>query len=206
VSGSPLDPVVHLFTTLALVCVSAAVITLSAVSFLRWMGLHWSWTAPGVLAGVLLLPFDQQAAGFVVASAFATATGARWHADDLRRGGDQAQDARDRRTMLDAHRERRGRRGRWVDRKGLAVGTDLRGRTVRIPAGGPSGRHTLVVGATGSGNTVTQAWIAGRLIHAGHGAVVIDPKGDALLRDELEHAARKQRRMCRAWTRRAGGL
>jgi hypothetical protein len=103
VSGSPLDPVVHLFTTLALVFVSAAVITLSAVSFLRWMGLHWSWTAPGVLAGALLLPFDQHAAGFVVAtSAFATATGARWHADDLRRGGDQAQDARDRRTMLDA--------------------------------------------------------------------------------------------------------
>jgi len=28
-------------------------------------------------------------------------TGARWHADDLRRGGDQAPDARDRRTPLD---------------------------------------------------------------------------------------------------------
>ena len=41
-------------------------------------------------------------------------------------------------------------------------------RTVRIPAGGTSGRHTLVVGATGSGKTVTQAWIAGRLIEAGH--------------------------------------
>jgi hypothetical protein len=196
---------VHLFTTLAIVCVSAAVITLSAVSFLRWMGLHWSCTAPGVLAGALLLPFDQQAAGFVVAtSAFATATGARWHADDLRRGGDQAQNARDRRTMLDAHRERRGRRrvrgGRWIDRHGLAVGTDRRGRTVRIPAGGQSGRHTLVVGATGSGKTVTQAWIAGRLIRAGHGAVVIDPKGDALLREELEFAARRQRRTFRLWT------
>jgi type IV secretory pathway VirB4 component len=72
----------------------------------------------------------------------------------------------------------------------LAVGRDERGRTVRIPVGHTSGRHALVVGATGSGKTVTLAWIAGRLIQAGHGAVVIDPKGDRLLRDELEHAAR----------------
>ena len=51
--------------------------------------------------------------------------------------------------------------------------------------GVPSGSHTLVVGATGSGKTVSQAWIAVRLIEEGHGAVVIDPKGDRMLRDEL---------------------
>jgi hypothetical protein len=68
------------------------------------------------------------------------------------------------------------RGGRWIDRRGLAVGRDERERTVRIPVGHTSGRHALVVVATGSGKTVTQAWIAGRLIRAGHGAVVIDPK------------------------------
>src|SRR5918911_1937250 len=195
-SGSPLDPLVHLFTGLAIAVGGAALATLSTVAFLRWLGLHWTWTLPGVLLGPALWSFDQAGAGLIAATAlFATATGARWHHDDLRHGGDRAQDARDRRTPLDAGRERMQRRdvrgGRWIDRRGLAVGRDQRRRTVRIPVGAASGRHTLVVGATGSGKTVTQAWMAGRLIRAGHGAVVIDPKGDRLLRDELEHAARK---------------
>src|SRR5919199_749299 len=180
-SGSPLDPLVHLLTTLALTIGAAPLATISTVMFLRRLGLHWTWTLPGVLLGPLLWPFDQGAAGFVAARAvFATATGARWHLDDLRHGADRAKDAR--------------------DRRGLAVGRDQRGRTVRIPVGAGSGRHTLVVGATGSGKTVTQAWIAGRLIRAGHGAVVIDPKGDRLLHDELEHTARKSRRTFRVWT------
>jgi type IV secretory pathway VirB4 component len=42
------------------------------------------------------------------------------------------------------------------------------------------GWHTLVVGATGSGKTVSEAWIVGRLIEHGHGAVAVDPKGDRL--------------------------
>jgi conjugal transfer pilus assembly protein TraD len=202
-SGSPLDPLVHMLTSLALTIGAAVLVTVSAVIFLRWLGLHWSWTLPGLLLGPLLWPFDQGAAGFVVATSV-FATGARWHHDDLRHGGDQAQDARDRRSPFDATRarvERRGvRGGRWIDRRGLAVGRDERGRAVRIPVGHTSGRHALVVGATGSGKTVTQAWIAGRLIRAGHGAVVIDPKGDALVRDELEHAARQARRAMRVWT------
>jgi conjugal transfer pilus assembly protein TraD len=203
--SSPLDPLVHLLTALALAIGGATLATISTVMFLRRLGLHWTWTLPGVLLGPMLWPFDKEAAAFVAATAlFATATGARWHLDDLRHGADRAKDARDRRTPLDAGRERVQRRdvrgGRWIDRRGLAVGRDQRGRTVRIPVGARSGRHTLVVGATGSGKTVTQAWIAGRLIRAGHGAVVIDPKGDRLLHDELEHAARKTRRMFRVWT------
>src|SRR5919108_4295396 len=126
-SGSPLDPLVHLLTSLALTIGGAALVTVSAVLFLRWLGLHWTWTLPGVLLGPLLWPFDQEAAGFVAATAvFATATGARSHADDLRHGGDHAQDARERRTPFDAGRarlERRGARGgRRVDRRGPAGG------------------------------------------------------------------------------------
>src|SRR5919107_2406278 len=210
-SGSPLDPLVDLLTNLAVTIGAAAVVTVSAVTFLRWLGLHWSWTLPGVLLGPLLWSFDQEAAGFAAATAlFATVTGARWHQEDLKLGGERAQDARDRRTPLDASRTRLQRRsvrgGRWIDRRGLAVGRDERGRTVRIPVGTTSGRHALVVGATGSGKTVTQAWIAGCLVQAGHGAVVIDPKGDRLLRDELEHAARKARRTLRVWTPEGPGV
>ena len=110
-TGSPLDPLEHLLTTLAIALGAGALATLSTVMFLRWLGLHWTWTLPGVLLGPALWPFDEHAAGFIaVTAAFATATGARWHHDDLRQGGDRAQEARDRRTPLDAHRERRGRR------------------------------------------------------------------------------------------------
>src|ERR687891_2514771 len=155
-SGSPLDPLVDLLTSLAVTIGAAAVVTVSAVMFLRWLGLHWTWTLPGVLLGPLLWPFDRGAAGFVAATAvFATATGARWHHDDIRHGADRAKDARDRRSPLDASRERMQRRdvrgGRWIDRRGLAVGRYQRGRTLRIPVGDASGRHTLVVGAPGSG-------------------------------------------------------
>jgi hypothetical protein len=83
---------------------------------------------------------------------------------------------------------------------GLAVGRDERGRTVRIPVGHASGRHALVVGATGSGKTVTQAWIAGRLVQAGHGAVPSTPRATACCATKLEHAARNARRAMRLWT------
>jgi hypothetical protein len=91
-SGSPLDPLVPVLTSLALSIGAAVLVTVSAVAFLRWLGLHWTWTLPGVLLGPLLWSFDQEAAGFAAATAvFATATGARWHQDDLRHGGDRAQ-------------------------------------------------------------------------------------------------------------------
>src|SRR5919112_6561442 len=130
-SGSPLDALVHLLTSLALTIGAATLVTVSAVMFLRWLRLHWSWTLPGVLLGPALSSFDQEAAGFAAATAlFATVTGARWHQEDLKLGGERAQDARDRRTPLDASRacaERRSvRGGRWIDRRGLAVGRDER--------------------------------------------------------------------------------
>jgi hypothetical protein len=69
-----------------------------------------------------------------------------------------------------------------------------------IPVGGESGSHTLVVGATGAGKTVTQAWIAARLIENGHGAVVVDPKGDRFLHDELQQAAERRGAGFLEWT------
>ena len=96
---------------------------------------------PGVLLGPLLWPFNQGAAGFAAGTALlATATGARWDHDDLRHGADRAQDARDRRTPLDAGRERAQRRavrgGRWIDRRGLGLRALFVGRRAqdRLPA------------------------------------------------------------------------
>jgi hypothetical protein len=144
------------------------------------------------------------AVAVAIASAVTTVTGARWHGDDLRAGGDLAANARRRRTPRSAARSardrRRIRRRRLISDRGLVVGRDERGRAVHVPVGASSGRHTPVLGTTGSGKTVTQAWIAGRLIEAGHGAVAIDPKGDRTLRHELHDAARRARRQFREWT------
>jgi hypothetical protein len=75
-SASPLDALEHMLTTAAIAIGAAALVTLSSLMFLRWLGLHWTWRLPGVLLGPLLWPFDHSAASFVVAtSVFATATG-----------------------------------------------------------------------------------------------------------------------------------
>jgi hypothetical protein len=171
-SDSPLEHAARVLLSLAAALGASAVLCLVAVWALRRRGLHWSWTAPTLAVADPLWAVDRFAAVAVaMVSAVTTVTGARWHADDLRAGGDLAAQARRRRTprsaMRSARDRRRIRRGRLISRRGLVVGRDERGRAVHIPTGRTSGRHTLVLGTTGSGKTVTQAWIAGRLIEAG---------------------------------------
>jgi conjugal transfer pilus assembly protein TraD len=69
------------------------------------------------------------------------------------------------------------------------LGRQENGRRVEVPLAGGGGGHTLVVGATGSGKTVTQTLIAVRAIQAGSAAIVVDPKGDPGMREQLRSAA-----------------
>jgi DNA helicase HerA-like ATPase len=82
----------------------------------------------------------------------------------------------------------------------VAIGVDSRRRIVEIPLGGASGSHTLIVGATGSGKTVTETLILVRAIERHHGEVIIDPKGDALLREQVRERARVIGRQFLEWT------
>jgi hypothetical protein len=82
----------------------------------------------------------------------------------------------------------------------VAIGVDSRRRTVAIPLGGESGSHTLIVGATGSGKTVSETLIVCRAIESGLGAVIVDPKGDALLREHAQAAAERAGRAFLEWT------
>ena len=203
--GPSLEHAAGVLVHLAVATAAGAVVCLIVLLLMRVCGLHWSWTAPTVLAVGPAWMADRFAAVVVAfATGLVTVTGAKWHHDDLRAGGDIAAHARRRRTPLSALRargdRRRIRRGRLVTKRGLVVGRDHRGKAVHIPVGHRSGQHTLVLGATGSGKTVTQAWIAGRLIEAGHAAVIVDPKGDRMLRDELHRSARRTRRHFREWT------
>jgi Type IV secretion-system coupling protein DNA-binding domain len=83
-----------------------------------------------------------------------------------------------------------GRSERWFRGDELIVGSDRRGRDVSIELGGAAGgTHGLVVGAAGSGKTVTQTWIATRAIESGMAVVVVDPKNDRWMREQLRRAA-----------------
>jgi hypothetical protein len=89
----------------------------------------------------------------------------------------------------------------WFRGDRLIVGEEEKGRLVTIPLGGPTGgTHTLVVGATRSGKTVTMTWTVVRAIEHGMGAIVVDPKGDRDLCRELRDAAQAAGRQFIEWT------
>jgi len=172
--------------------------------WLRRRHLRWSWAALGLPCGYLLLGIRQFALPLYGVCLLACALGVSWHHQDLDRGADYAELARARLRIRDvlvrALRKRRVRREGWINEGRLVLGADERGMPVSIPVGYESGSHTLLLGATGSGKTVTQAWIACRLIEAGHGAVVIDPKGDRMLHEELRGAAARRGAAFMEWT------
>lgn len=82
---------------------------------------------------------------------------------------------------------------------GMLVGHDRQHQAVRVPVAARV-THTLVLGATGAGKTVTQAWMLGRAIDAGHAVVCVDPKGDGPLLCELHAAAQRNGRRFALWT------
>jgi energy-coupling factor transporter ATP-binding protein EcfA2 len=67
------------------------------------------------------------------------------------------------------------------------------------------GKHVLILGATGSGKSNTLVWMASRAIRAGHGAVLLDMKGDPELRERLAVEAGLNGRPFYVWQIEAGG-
>ncbi|MEA2314602.1 MAG: conjugal transfer pilus assembly protein TraD [Solirubrobacteraceae bacterium] len=192
-------------------CAIGVLIGVLLARTLRRRNLHWSWAA------VPLLPLGLAGTGIgvhtgtlLLACVTASARGRRWHRQDRAAGADLAGLAAERtrpRDVLEGALRRAAlrrlhgaRSAAWVVRGQLLLGTDARSHPVRIPfdsAGG--GVHTLTVGATGSGKTVTQAWIAVRSISHGMGAIVIDPKGDHAMREQLAAAAHASGRRLIEW-------
>jgi hypothetical protein len=184
---------------------------------LRRRGMHWSWTASAI-APALLLSHALGGVALPTLAALTTATlrGRRSHRDDLLAGGDLAGIARERRTPLAALRTTvlgEGAAARWWNRLAtstaiprspasgeLSLGRGRDGRAVTIPFAPGSGGHLLVVGATGSGKTVTQTLIAVQAIAQGRAAVVVDPKGDGQMRAQLRAAAAAAGRAFIEWT------
>jgi hypothetical protein len=202
----------HWLTGAATACVLGLILGSLAARMMRSRDLHWSWAA-GCLALVVLfgsgLGIPRLALSLAALSA--ARRGRRWQREDVEAGSDLAALAAARRGPLElvlcllrtaALRVRETRHAqRWLRGEELIVGLDDRRRSVSIPFGGRGGgRHTLVVGATGSGKTVTQTWIAARAIEHGMGAIVIDPKGDDDMREELRRGALAAERPFLEWT------
>ena len=211
----PFEPVARLIQVLAGQAIELAcglALGAAAARALRARGLHWSWAAVAVGAVVLLRSAEGGwATTALAASVSAMVRSRRWHREDLDAGLDLARAARSRRGPLDVPRaalellrvRRIRRRGptAWFRGEELIVGRASSGRPVSIPFGGAGGgTHALLLGATGSGKTVTQAWIAARGIDRGMGAIVIDPKGDRAMREALASAARRAGRELIEWT------
>jgi hypothetical protein len=205
--GRLVDWLVGFATAVALGCLGGAIVARA----MRAFGVHWGWSALVLFAclplrstlGGLALPFG-------LAALLATRGVRRRHLEELDAGADLRARAARRRSPVDLlragaaalelrrlHRNARG----WFRGDELIVGRDDRGALVSVPFGGVhGGAHMLVVGATGSGKTVTQTWTAVRAIERGMGAVVIDPKGDGAMRAALARAAHRHGRRFVEWT------
>ncbi len=193
---------------------------------LRRRGLHWSWATLALGPCLMVAPLLGAAAWLpAVALVIAARRGRHWHRRDLESGADLADAAHARRSLagmlLAALRsprvpaarprpvrclgllwQRAARPATAVDRAGGAVvlGRDERGCRVLVPYGPRAAGHTLVVGATGSGKTVTQTLLAVSAIERGSAAIVVDPKGDAGMRVQLRQAAARAGRDFLEWT------
>jgi type IV secretory pathway TraG/TraD family ATPase VirD4 len=213
-AANPLEPLESLagWLTHAIALVAIGVLfAIVAARLLRSRGLHWSWAAGAVLvAGLLHSPLASVEPALLTAAVCTMMRARRSHREDLEAGADLADAAARRCRPIDLLRggfgalvlgHRRAAAGGWFRAGEMVVGRDERGRLVSIPFGGThGGTHTLLVGATGSGKTVTQTWMAVRAIEHGMGAIVIDPKGDGDMRAAVAHAAEAAGRSFIEWT------
>jgi hypothetical protein len=186
-----------------------------AVRAIRRRRLHWSWMALAAVPAVALAPaLGADARLAALAAALAANRARRRHRADLEAGADLGRLARDQVTPLAAARlltaritehtalgERAAVLGPRRHEAGtLMLGRTAGGRPVRIPFSPTHAAHALIVGATGSGKTVTQTLLAERAIAEGRAVVVVDPKGDGDMRTRLARSAAHSGRRFLEWT------
>lgn len=207
----PVVHLAHLVETGTWFVIGGVVGGVALALLIRSRGWSWTWGVPLYIAA----PFGSLLSwgGQLSANAFALAAiggGLSRHLLDLRAGGDLAQRARDRISPATPIRRRLGwhdlRDGGWVTGGGTAVGFTRRGDLLRLPIAGSRPVMGTVVGATGSGKSVTMTLTARAAIKRGMGVIYIDPKGDDFVREELRDAAHRAGRQLLRWSPQGGAI
>jgi type IV secretory pathway TraG/TraD family ATPase VirD4 len=211
---NPLAPLGELFHWLASTTLHVAlgvILGWGVARLMRSHQLNWTWAGVAFVVWLIARPlFGGIALTVGVAALSAAGRGRRWRREDIEAGGDLAQIVRSFQGPLDAVRAVRARAAlrrlfslgaSWFQGDELLIGQEQDGHLVRIPLGGAAGgTHTLVVGAAGSGKTVTQTGIAVHAIEHGMGAILVDPKGDPRMLAEARSAAERMGRPFVHWT------
>lgn len=186
------------------ILVAPFVVGVVGVHSLRWAGLRWTWTLLGVpiswVAWSVKFGFGLF---FGVATVTAVWLGVRGHREAVLHGGEEGRAAEDSAGPVRwgwGQVRRRGARRARLSGGGLALGAARGGGVCRAPFGASRGVHAIVLGATGSGKTVSQAAIAESYVLAGAPAIVLDPKGDDYLREVLREAAEQSGAEFREWS------
>jgi hypothetical protein len=179
-------------------------VALGAQYALTWRNLRWTWalvpSGLGLVAAAGLGIVESWSVGLVVGGIVT----ARWtfllERRDREAGGDARRRARQAVGIRDALAARRAGRSPTVEKGRYLLGFDGRRRPVMLRFGGQSGRHGLLVGASGSGKSNALLWCVARHIEAGFGVVVVDMKGDQLLSRRLEREAERWGHPFYRWT------
>jgi hypothetical protein len=183
----------HAMMDWAILLAGAAALGITLHLVIRAARLRWSWALP-VIAVAPVLGLASVPAGVLAggAGAVALALGAGWHRQELERGGVEAQRERERPgpvSMLRTRTALRKARRERISGERFALGQTHAGHIRTIPFGSREGVRGMVLGAPGSGKTVTMAAIASAYASCGLPVVCVDPKGDPALRDHLAAAA-----------------
>jgi hypothetical protein len=197
---APVEQLIHSLVGTGVKVALGLTAGLMAARLMRALRLHWSWAAGALLLVVFArAELGLSATALALGAVGAAAWGRRWHREDIDEGKDLREAALARRTPLQTLRwllhqitlrRRKSSGAGWFLGDELIVGRDEANQLVAIPFGGHTGgTHTLVLGATGSGKTMTQSWIAVRAIERGMGVIIIDPKGDGGLCAAIRGAA-----------------
>jgi hypothetical protein len=209
---APLGELMHWLTSTTLHVALGILLGWSVARLMRSHQLSWTWTAAALPVWLIARPlFGGLGLTLGVAALSASSRGRRWRREDIHAGGDLAQIARSFQGPLDAVRgvwarvalaRMLDRGATWFDRDEVLIGRDVQaGGLVRIPLGGArGGTHTLVLGAAGSGKTVTITGIAVHGVEQGMGGVFVDPKEDPKMLEHARAVAAREGRPFVHWT------
>jgi len=187
------SPLAQTMETLMIAVPVTLALAVGGAAFLHYK--NWRGTfalVPAAFAGVVSL-FVPEALVVAIASVLAAGFRESWRLQEIKKGHEKLRRGKAAVGLLTYWRNwqdrRRLSRGEFFSGEAYAAGVDATGGVLRLPMGLTAGRHSLLMGATGSGKTTTLMTAAHAYLRAGTGLVVIDAKGNTEIAETLRPLA-----------------